>query len=90
MYVNHFNQSIAIYIKKQSPYGKVFPSSLGPTMMRWFFGLDEGLMRLYEELTRLFEARFMTCSRVPKHIDSFLTMKMGEGESLRAYSDWYW
>lgn len=30
------------------------------------------------------------CSRVPKSLDSMITMFMKEGETLRAYSDRYW
>ena len=39
---------------------KVFPSSLGPVAMRWFDGLDEDSISSFEELTRAFEARFVT------------------------------
>ena len=47
----------------------------------------------YEELTRVFIARFMTYSRVPKPIDFLLTMwsmSIRERETLRAYSHMYW
>ena len=44
----------------------------------------------FEELTRAFEARFITCSRVPKPVDSLLSMAMREGETLKTYSDRYW
>ena len=32
----------------------------------------------------------MTCSRVPKPLDSLLSMAMREGETLKTYSDRYW
>ena len=44
---------------------KVFPSSLEPIAMHWFGALEEGSIRSFEELTRAFGARFITCSRVP-------------------------
>ena len=69
---------------------KVFPSSLGPVAMRWFDALEEGSIRSFEELTRAFGARFVTCTRVPKPLDSLLSMAMREGETLRTYSNRYW
>ena len=32
----------------------------------------------------------MTCSTVPKPLDSLLSMVMREGETLKTYSDRYW
>ena len=32
----------------------------------------------------------MTCSRVPQHVDALLSMKMGVGETLLSYANWYW
>ena len=68
---------------------KVFPSSLGPVTMRWFDGLDEGSISSFQELTKAFGARFVTCSRVPYPLDSLLSMMMREGETLKTYSDRY-
>ena len=69
---------------------KVFPSSLGPVAIRWFDGLDEGLISFFEELTRAFGAHFITCSRVSCPLDSLLSIVMREGETLKTYSDKYW
>ena len=41
-------------------------------------------------MTRAFGARFVTCSGVPKPLDSLLSMAMREGETLRTYLDRYW
>ena len=69
---------------------KIFPSSLGPVAMHWFDALEEGLVGSFKELTRAFGARFITCSRVPKPIDSLLSMAMREEQTLMTYSDIYW
>jgi len=69
---------------------KFFPSSLNPVAMRWFDGLEEGSIGSFEELTRAFGARFVTCSRVPRPLDSLLSLSMREGETLKIYSDRYW
>ena len=47
-------------------------------------------MRSFEELTRAFRARFVACNRVPKLVDSLLSMAIREGETLKTYSDRYW
>ena len=69
---------------------KVFPLSLGPTLLRWFSGLRKGLIHSFSELIQEFGVRFMTCSRVPQLMDALLSMKMGVGETLRSYTNWYW
>ena len=58
--------------------------------MRWFDALEERLIRSFEELTMAFGARFVTCSRFPKPLDSILFMAVREGETLKTYSDRYW
>ena len=69
---------------------KVFPSRLKPVAMRWFDGLKEGSIRPLKELTRAFRVRFVTCSRVPRPLDSLLSMAMKEEETLKTYSNGYW
>ena len=89
-HVSHFNQRMTIHFKNKGLICKVFPLSLGPTAMRWFNRLEKGLIGSFEELTRAFVARFMTCSRVLRPLDYLLSMAMKEGESLKTYSDRYW
>ena len=69
---------------------KVFPSSLGPVAIKWFDGLVEGSIGSFQELTRAFGARFVTCNRVPHPLDFLLSMVMREGETLKNYSNRYW
>ena len=88
-HVSHFNQRMAIHFKNKVFMCKVFPSSLDPIPIRWFNGLKEGLISFYKELARAFRARFVTCSRVPRPLDSLLSMSMREGETLKNYSDKY-
>ena len=68
----------------------MFPSSLGPVAIRWFDGLKEGSISSFKELTNAFGARFVTCSRIPRLLDSLLFMTMREGKTLKTYSDRYW
>ena len=69
---------------------KVFPSSLGPVAMRWFDGLRENSINFFKELTQAFSSHFIMCSRVPRPLDSLLSLSMRKGETLKTYSDRYW
>jgi len=69
---------------------KVFPSSLGPTTLRWFNGLKKGSIHSFSELIQEFGVRFMTCSQVPQPVDALLLMKMRVGETLHSYANRYW
>ena len=88
-HVSHFNQRMVIHLRNEAFMCKVFPSSLGLVITRWFNGLEEGSISSCVELTRAFGARFVTCSRVPRPLDSLLSMVMREGETLKTYFDKY-
>ena len=89
-HISHFNQKMAVHANNEALIGKVFPSSLGPVAMRWFDALEEGSVGVFKELTRAFGARFIMCSKVPKPVDSLLSMAMRERETLKTYSNRYW
>ena len=89
-HVSHFNQKMAVHSSNEALMCKIFLSSLGLVAMRWFDALEEGSIRSFKELTRAFGARFVTCSRVPKPLDSLLSMAIRECETLKTYSDRYW
>lgn len=76
-HVSHFNQRMAFHLKNEAFKCKV--------AIRWFDELEESLICSYEELARAFEARFATCSMVPKPLDSLLSMVIREGETLKTY-----
>ena len=88
-HMSQFNQRMAIHSKNKALMCEVFPSSLGPVAMRWFDSFEEGSIHSYEELTKVFKARFVTCSRVPRPQDSLLSMSVREGETLKSYFDRY-
>ena len=88
-HVSHFNEKMAIYTGNETLICKVFSSNLSPVVMRWFDGLHERSINFYEELTGAFGARFITCSRMPRTLDSLLVLSMREGETLKTYSDRY-
>ena len=58
--------------------------------MRWFDGLNPNSIVSFKQLTQAFGSHFITCSRVPRPLDSLLSLSMLEGETLKAYSDRYW
>ena len=69
---------------------QIFLSSLGPVAMRWFDGLRANSINSFKELTQAFGSHFVTCSRVPRPLDSLLSLSMREEETLKTYSDRYW
>ena len=78
-HVSHFNQKMVVHANNEALMCKVFPSSLGLIAMRWFDALEEGSIGSFKELTRAFDARFITYSRVPRLVDSLLSMAIWEG-----------
>ena len=75
-HVSHFNHKMIVHSKNETLMCKVFLSSLEPVAMRWFDDLQEGSIIAFKELTRVFGARFVTCSRVPRPLNSLLSMTM--------------
>ena len=81
---------MTVYSKNKTLICKVFPSSLGLIAMRLFNGLRTGSINSFKELTQAFGSHFITCTRVPRPLDSLLSLSMREGETLKTYSDRYW
>ena len=71
-----------MHSKNEALMCKVFLSSLGPVAIRWFDGLGAGSIDSFKELTRAFGSRFITCNRVPRPLDSLLSMSMQERRDL--------
>ena len=89
-HVSHYIQMMSLHTYNDALMYKVFPSSLGPTTLRWFNGLRKGLIHNFSKLIQEFGVRFITCSRVPQLVDALLSMKMGARETLRSYVNRYW
>ena len=58
--------------------------------MRLFYGLRTGSINSFKELTQAFGSHFITCTRVPRPLDSLLSLSMREGETLKTYLNRYW
>ena len=69
---------------------KVFPSSLEPTVMRWFNGLKANSIDSYRQLTQAFGSRFVTNSKAPQPLSPLLSLSMHDRETLKTYSGRYW
>ena len=89
-HVSHFNQRTAIHSKDEALMWKVFPSSLGPVVMRWFDSLWANSINSFKELSPAFGSSFITCSRVSQPLDSLLSLSMQEWKTLKTYLDRYW
>ena len=73
-HVSHFNQRMVVHSKNEALMCNVFSSSLGPVAMRWFDDLGASSIDSFKELTRAFGSHFITCNRVPRPLDSQLSM----------------
>ena len=80
---------MVVHSRNEALMCKVFLSSLGSVAMRWFDGLCASSINSFKELTRAFGSHFITCSRVPRLLDSLLSMSMREGKTLKTCSDKY-
>ena len=61
-HVSHYIQMMSLHIHNDALMCKVFPSSLGPTTLRWFNGLRKGSIHSFSKLIQEFDVRFVTCS----------------------------
>ena len=64
-HVSHYIQMMSWHSHNDALMCKVFPSSLGPTILRWFNRLRKGSIHNFVELIQEFGVQFMTCNRVP-------------------------
>ncbi|XP_065623497.1 uncharacterized protein LOC136064945 [Quercus suber] len=81
---------MAIHSKNEALMCKVFPSSLGFVVMRWFNGLKANSKDSYRQLTQAFGSRFVTNSITPQSLSALLSLSMHDGETLKAYLGRYW
>ncbi|XP_023920242.1 uncharacterized protein LOC112038939 [Quercus suber] len=89
-HVSHYIQMMSLHTRNDTLMCKVFPSSLGPTTLRWFNGLRKGSIHNFAKLIQEFGVQFVTCNQVPQPVDALLSMKIWVGETLRNYASRYW
>ena len=89
-HVSQFNQRMAIHSKNEVLMCKVFPSNLGPAVMRWFNGLKADSVDSYRQLTQAFDFHFVTSNRAPQPLSALLALSMRNGETPKTYSGRYW
>ena len=59
-HVSHYIQMMSLHTHNDALMCKVFPSSLGPTALRWFNGLRKGSICSFSELIQEFGVPFVT------------------------------
>ena len=89
-HVSQFKQKMTVHSQDKTLLCRVFPSSLGPMLIRWFDGVKTNSFSSFKKLIQSFCFRFITCNRVPQPLDSLLSMSMREEESVKAYDERYW
>ena len=75
-HVSYFSQRMAVHSKEETLMCKVFLFSLRPVTMRWFDGLRADSIDSFKELIWAFGSRFITCIKVPRLIDSLLSLSI--------------
>ena len=53
-HISHYIQMMSLHTHNDALMCKVFPSSLGPTALRWFNGLQKGSICSFSELIQEF------------------------------------
>ncbi|XP_023911006.1 uncharacterized protein LOC112022618 [Quercus suber] len=89
-HVSQFNQRMVVHSKNKALMCKVFPSSLGLVVMRWFNGLKPNSIDSYRRLTQAFGSHFVTNIIASRPFSMLLSLSMHYGETLKAYSGRYW
>ena len=89
-HVSHYIHMMSLHTHNDVLMCKVFPLRLEPTALRWFNGLRKGSIHSFAKMIQGFNARFITCSRVPQPVDVLITMKMKIDETLHSYTSRYW
>ena len=89
-HVSNYIHMMSLHTHNDALMCKVFPSSLGPTTLRWFNGLRKGSIHSFAELIQEFGVQFVTCNWVPQPVDTLLSMKIRVRETLRSYASRYW
>ena len=89
-HIGHCHQRMALYRHNDPLMCRLFPSSLGEVALRWFNQIDRGTIGSWDQMTEAFVGRFITNSRRPKGMDTLMTMKLGDNESIKDYSARFW
>ena len=89
-HIGHYHQSMALPLHNDPLMCRLFPSSLGETVMRWFNQLGRRMINSWDQMAEAFMARFITNSRKRKEMDVLLTMKLEDNETIKDYSIRFW
>jgi hypothetical protein len=89
-HIGHYQQRMALCRYNDPLMCRLFPSSLGEVMLRWFNQLEQGTVGSWSQMAEAFVGRFITNSRRPKVMDTLMMMKLGDNESIKDYSARFW
>ncbi|XP_028118959.1 uncharacterized protein LOC114316506 [Camellia sinensis] len=89
-HVSLYLNSMALRSGNEQLLCKVFPSSFGEITSDWFHKHLKGYVKSWAGLAEMFVACFVTNKLLPLRVDSLLTLKISDGEGLRAYAKRYY
>ena len=82
-HTSHYTHLMALYSRNDRLLCKVFPSNLGPTMMRWFNGLRKGLIHNFRELIQALYNKIRGCNE--QVVASTFRLGLPQESELRDY-----
>ena len=85
-HIGHYQQTMVVSHLNDPIICWLFPSSLGEVAMRWFNQLGRRTIDSWDQMAEAFVARFITNSRKAREMDSLLTMKLQDNETIKNYS----
>ncbi|XP_038688801.1 uncharacterized protein LOC119987960 [Tripterygium wilfordii] len=88
-HISAYSRKMALWTNRDGLMCKMFPSSLGTTVIKWFHQLPENSVSSWKELAQIFVARFIANSRDPTTLDTLFALHLRKGESLRTYASRY-
>lgn len=88
-HICHYKQAMTLHADDEALMCRIFPSSLGPLAVRWYYKLEPASIKSFHQLQESFRARFITDEVHPKQVDSLWAIQIKLEETLREYSACY-
>ncbi|XP_028087458.1 uncharacterized protein LOC114288172 [Camellia sinensis] len=89
-HIHHYKQAITLHADDEALMCRIFPSSLGPLAVRWYYKLESASIKSLHKLQKSFRVRFITNEVQLKQVDSLCAMQIKLEKTLREYLARYW
>ena len=83
-HLGYFKHTMALHARNDALMCRVFPSSLAPTAMAWFYRLEPESIDSFQSLSTTFVTHYITSCKEQKRVNSLFEVVKGQ-DSLRTY-----